>query len=191
MLDLCVPYEDCLSGAHEYPPGATGCVYCEFSPVGLHIVRGRNRYCGPAAVSAITGCTTDEAARLMRQRSGRRAIKGAYHYEVTAALRALGFGFRRRMDLEATAAPPRGKRGRRDMSLGTLVDRFPGFFDRTRAVLIAVTWLRRGRRVGHYLAISGAWWVDNWTRVPQPVASLSGAERSRRVDAVWAVERRT
>lgn len=51
---------------------------------------GKNRYCGPTAVAAITGISTDEAARLMREWSGRRAIKGAGLGELAAALRARG-----------------------------------------------------------------------------------------------------
>ena len=32
----------------------------------LHEIRGRNVYCGPAAIAAVSGITTDEAARLYR-----------------------------------------------------------------------------------------------------------------------------
>lgn len=35
-----------------------------------------NRYCGPAVMSALTGMDTDEAARLLRKVSGKRAIFG-------------------------------------------------------------------------------------------------------------------
>lgn len=37
-------------------------------------VKGGNRFCGPAAISAVTGCTTDEAARVLRSINGKRAI---------------------------------------------------------------------------------------------------------------------
>lgn len=56
-----------------------------------------NRYCGPAAISAIAGITTVEAAALIRQQSSRRsslpraAVKGTHDHEVDCALRALGF----------------------------------------------------------------------------------------------------
>ena len=39
-------------------------------------VKGGNRFCGPAAISAVTGCTTDEAARVLRNVNGKRAIMG-------------------------------------------------------------------------------------------------------------------
>ena len=36
-----------------------------------------NRYCGPAVISSVTGCTTDEAAKSIRTISGQRAVRGA------------------------------------------------------------------------------------------------------------------
>jgi hypothetical protein len=36
----------------------------------------KNRFCGPSAISILTGMTTGEAARLLRSISGRRQIKG-------------------------------------------------------------------------------------------------------------------
>ena len=46
----------------------------------------KNRYCGPSAISIVTGMTTGEAARLLRHVSGRKSIKGTYTSEVTDAL---------------------------------------------------------------------------------------------------------
>lgn len=51
----------------------------------------KNRYCGPAAVSAITGCSTGVAAHLMRAHSGRRSIKGSFTGELRAAFDKLGY----------------------------------------------------------------------------------------------------
>lgn len=57
----------------------------------LHpVLKGKNRYCGPAVVSALTKINTDEAARLMRTVRGRRAIKGSHLCEVNGALRHFG-----------------------------------------------------------------------------------------------------
>ena len=36
-----------------------------------------NQYCGPAVISSVTGCTTDEAAKSIRTISGQRAVRGA------------------------------------------------------------------------------------------------------------------
>ena len=46
----------------------------------------KNRYCGPSAISAVTGMTTGEAARLLRHVSGSKAIKGSSVMDVTSAL---------------------------------------------------------------------------------------------------------
>jgi len=46
----------------------------------------RNRYCGPSVISAVTGMTTGEAARLLRHVGGRKCIKGSSIREVTDAL---------------------------------------------------------------------------------------------------------
>ena len=35
-----------------------------------------NNYCGPAVISAVTGMTTGEAARLIRHVSGQKMVKG-------------------------------------------------------------------------------------------------------------------
>lgn len=50
-----------------------------------------NRWCGPAVISIIAGVTTDAAAKLLRDLTGRRSITGTYHYEVDWALRNLGY----------------------------------------------------------------------------------------------------
>tara|TARA_R110002020_G_scaffold260128_3_gene474340 strand:- start:11539 stop:12270 length:732 start_codon:yes stop_codon:yes gene_type:complete len=50
----------------------------------------RNRYCGPAVISSITGMATGEASRLIRHVSGRKAITGSSVREVTDALEMCG-----------------------------------------------------------------------------------------------------
>ena len=46
----------------------------------------RNRYCGPAVISAVTGMNSGEAARLIRSVSGQRAVRGAHTTHVRRAL---------------------------------------------------------------------------------------------------------
>lgn len=53
-------------------------------------LRGRNKFCGPAALAAILNCTTDEAAAQIRRVSGQRAVKGAYTFHVLDAIERLG-----------------------------------------------------------------------------------------------------
>lgn len=50
----------------------------------------KNRYCGPSALSAVTGMTTGEAARLLRFVSKRRSIKGASTHSMARALALCG-----------------------------------------------------------------------------------------------------
>jgi hypothetical protein len=50
----------------------------------------RNRYCGPSAISAITGMNTGEAARLLRHVSGKTSIKGCYTHHMLLGLRMCG-----------------------------------------------------------------------------------------------------
>ena len=55
-----------------------------------HISTDRNRYCGPAVISAVTGMNTGEAARLIRSVSGQRAVRGAHTTHVRRAMKLCG-----------------------------------------------------------------------------------------------------
>tara|TARA_R100000234_G_scaffold112166_2_gene85605 strand:- start:56 stop:748 length:693 start_codon:yes stop_codon:yes gene_type:complete len=46
----------------------------------------QNRYCGPSAISAITGMTTGEAARLIRLESGQTRVRGTHTHDLLYAL---------------------------------------------------------------------------------------------------------
>lgn len=56
----------------------------------LHPIKGRNRYCGPAAMAAVLGVTTDHAARVIRGLTGEKRIKGVSVQHLTAAMEQLG-----------------------------------------------------------------------------------------------------
>ncbi len=59
------------------------CGHGEYDWTGhLKPIRGRNTFCGPAALATITGLTTDEIARRVRILTGRRSIKGMYDPEM-------------------------------------------------------------------------------------------------------------
>ena len=55
----------------------------------------RNRYCGPSVISAITGMTTGEAARLIRHVGGRKSVKGSSTWEVKRSLDLCGIKSKR------------------------------------------------------------------------------------------------
>jgi hypothetical protein len=58
------------------------------------VVRGQNRYCGPAAISIIAGIDTTRTAKLLRQVSGKTMICGVATCHVRSALRRLGYELR-------------------------------------------------------------------------------------------------
>jgi hypothetical protein len=69
----------------------------------IHKIHGRNTYCGPSAISAITGFSTDQASVAIRAHSGQRAVKGA---PISAVLSALAdFG----VTASRTYSAPKGK----------------------------------------------------------------------------------
>jgi len=57
----------------------------------LHRITGRAKKCGPAAISAIAGVPTHEAAAVIRRLTGRRAVNGVHMDELAAALAELGW----------------------------------------------------------------------------------------------------
>ncbi len=57
----------------------------------LHRITGRAKKCGPAAISAIAGVPTHEAAAVIRHLSGRYAVNGVYMDELAAALEEFGW----------------------------------------------------------------------------------------------------
>ena len=52
---------------------------------------GHNRYCGPAALSILTGCDTQQAAALLRLVSGKPSIKGCRTTDLLDAVERLGY----------------------------------------------------------------------------------------------------
>ena len=54
--------------------------------------RDKNRFCGPAVISSLTGYTTADAARCIRETSNRRSVTGTSSEEVLRVLRMCGIG---------------------------------------------------------------------------------------------------
>lgn len=52
--------------------------------------RRSNRFCGPSAISALTGLDTRDTAAILRDVSGRRVIKGTYDHQMRKACAKLG-----------------------------------------------------------------------------------------------------
>lgn len=53
---------------------------------------GKNKFCGPAALSAVSGITTDEAEILIKKVTGqRRPVKGVWTSDLCKAFNILGY----------------------------------------------------------------------------------------------------
>lgn len=51
-----------------------------------------NGWCGPAVISSITGCTTDEAAKVIQEiRGNSRQVVGVDHTDLCEAFKRLGY----------------------------------------------------------------------------------------------------
>ena len=57
----------------------------------LHRIVGRAGKCGPSAMSAVTGLTTQDCAALLREVTGRTQIHGVHAYELMAAMALAGW----------------------------------------------------------------------------------------------------
>ena len=138
----------------------------------LHPAIGRNRYCGPGALAIVTGHSTDDAAKLLRHLTGRRAIYGVGPHWMMPALRALGFA------VAESWAPREGRRVR-------LADFVMGHVPSTG------TWLLRC--AGHYMVLelpgdgSTGWLADNNTVHPMPWPDYR--KLSRHVKEAWKLVR--
>ena len=53
-------------------------------------IKGKNSYCAPYVLAAVTGISTDDAALAIRHHSGQRAVRGAYTTHLIKALADFG-----------------------------------------------------------------------------------------------------
>lgn len=130
-----------------------------------------NHYCGPAALSIITGRSVEEICRLMRiQVTGQRAIKGLHGWQVVRGLALLGY--------HAAGIPVASS-----------------WLDFNRPTLAA--WLRRQRKpedvylvgvTGHWIVVRGRKIADNHN--PNGVFLRRYQHRRRRVLKAWLITKR-
>jgi hypothetical protein len=133
----------------------------------LHEVTGRNRYCGPAAISSIAGVTTDLAAEVVRELGDRVSIKSMQNAEMRAVLPSFGFKATLEASYRKSEGPP---------NLKAWLDRREKF-DATYLVHIT----------GHYLVVSGRWFADSTRR--KPVDVRDAPHMRCRVRNAWRIER--
>jgi hypothetical protein len=132
----------------------------------------RNRFCGPSALSAITGLPTDDTARMLRELSGRRSITGTSDAEMFRVLQHLGFN--------AVRVPARDP-------------------DRPKVTQTLASWLKltpRPEGVVYLVSAGNHWQVISGRRyvcgVVKEIVSVRDkrVKRRARVRGAWKIERR-
>jgi hypothetical protein len=132
----------------------------------LHDIHGGSRWCGPAALTALTGRPTDEMAAEIRKVTGRKMITYVYASELQETLESLGYTTR----LEyITGEKPTLARWLRERE------------DRNAFTIVLVT--------RHFVTVKGVKLVDN--RVKKPVFIRKAPGRRKRVLGVITVTGRT
>jgi hypothetical protein len=128
----------------------------------LKPIRGKNTWCGPAAMSAITGFDTDYCANELTRITGREVIKGVWPSELCKALFRMGYHPIRMPDGDK---PP------------TLSQWLRQPRDREDVYLVFIT--------RHYIVVRGWEIIDNHTKVP--VWHSKYHYQRKRVVATWKV----
>jgi len=125
-----------------------------------------NRYCGPAALSLITGRPVSECTEELRRHTGQRAIRGVYRNDL--------LDVSRRMGTRLINVPVIGTPGQQRPTLVKLLRQL-----RERhaddVYLINIT--------GHYIVLKGIKLFDNVN--PDGVFIRRYAHRRKRVKYVW------
>jgi hypothetical protein len=129
----------------------------------LTAINGKNSYCGPAAVAALTGVTTTKAAEFIRTAYNRKAIRRVYPEELVHALKEMGY----RATYSLVSGKPTMAKWLRERE------------DRNAANILFLT--------GHFVAVKGNKFVDNHTKEPVWISKAPG--RRKRVLGVIEVER--
>lgn len=137
-----------------------------------HDLRGTRLWCGPAAISAVTGLPTSvirDAVQLIRQ--DRRPVQGMNRHLLIKTLAHLGFGAEH---FWADYWFP----DRRKPTLVQFQEHFRDHLDRM-PVIVNIT--------GHFVTLQGDLFVDAWTKKPVPFARAPF--RRRKVTGAWRIFR--
>lgn len=102
----------------------------------LHKPHGKNSYCGPTAISALTGISKDDVAAIVRKQTGRPSVKGMHTHEAVHVLNEVGCGIQ-------ILVRDKAKYHRRPTLAKWMEDRTPE--QRELPMLVEVT--------GHYVAV--------------------------------------
>lgn len=140
-----------------------------------HAKGDTNSYCGPSAISIVTGMSSGEAARLLRHVADKASIKGTHSYEMEAAFRRCNIYMRKVPVKPQPAKMIRGKNETRPTMTQWLRDskdqRTPG-----RVYLIAAG--------NHWQIVSGRRFCCGKTKQIVSITDKK-ANRRARVSEVW------
>ena len=143
----------------------------------LHPVHGRAGKCGPSALAAIAGCTTDDAARAIRQYTGKRSVTRTSVPDMTGGLANLGWTCRANNHRKDPDGLPTVRRWIADMDRD----------ERTAWIMLtAKHWIVLSWHDGSlYVADSGFW----FSRTPSEYDGRANRRRVVRTIAVKATEK--
>ena len=130
----------------------------------LHKIKGRNRYCGPAVISALTGCTTDEAAVVIRSISFQESVKGVHTHHLRRALHAFNVATYSQRDVK-----------------GKTLTQWLKATDRPSGKVFLVV------AGNHFQIVTGRRYLDNATKTPVSVKDEKVRGRSR-VEEVFVLD---
>lgn len=129
-----------------------------------------NQYCGPAAMAAITGLNTGECAKIMREVSGKRSIRGLSVQHMIRSLNHVGIAVAS-VEYEGDPSRPEWERYKDRPTINQWLNEY----DESPVILVAGN---------HYWAISGDRYVDSWNRLPTPVSKIR-QPKARVEHALW------
>jgi hypothetical protein len=133
------------------------------------VVKGSNRYCGPAAISIISGIDTGRAAALIRNLTGKRMVCGLSNSHLKLALNRLGYELR-------------SVQLNRDIAVGT----YARWLDSSNRDTSALYLVSAGR---HYSMVQGNQYCCSQT--VQIVATDEMPHRRSYIQQIWTVHKIT
>lgn len=132
----------------------------------LHVIKGKNSYCGPGAISALTGKTTDQVADVIKKAYNKPYVKRTTWSHLKTALQAFGYIRRwpQRPEMVAVHSHAAGTQYRKPtlnnwskiMPQGEYIVNVPGHW-----VVI--------RKVGNRVTV-----VDNHSKIPSTMKGFKG-----------------
>jgi hypothetical protein len=138
-----------------------------------HDLRGK-LWCGPAAISAITGRGTREIRDAVQHwRGDAKPVSSMRPSEVLCVLETMGYGFETVWNLHELSA----------YAKPTLKQLSAWWGGGNSDTLVALT--------GHFVLLNGGLFCDSWTKTPVPFSDAPKQFRRRRVAYAWRIFQRT